>query len=57
MLYLEGKFAGVAEDHHVAFPSNRGQLVEGGEDKHGGLAHTRFGLGRNKEIKTRGKES
>ena len=41
----------MAEHDHMALPGNGGKLVEGSENKHRGLAHTRLGLvGRERKM-------
>ena len=41
---LESQLARVAEDEHGHLPIDGLQLLQGGQDKDGGLAHTTLGL-------------
>lgn len=47
LLDLESELSGVAQDYAVHLSRHGVQLVEGGEDKHSGFAHTRLSLADN----------
>ena len=50
---LEGQLAGVAHDDDRHLPVDRLQLLQGGQDEDGSLAHTRLGLAEDVHAKDR----